>query len=79
MKLTAYLVVCVLLLFRFCWTNIFRDLHSMVLVYIIHGKGKLLTIVDPSVRKQICRHVEQMPLFQNTVILRRDVQVWTIF
>ena len=65
--------MCVLLLFLFCWINIFRDLHSMVLVYIIHDKGKLLTIVDP-----FSRHFELKilpPFFENTEILRRDVQV----
>jgi hypothetical protein len=25
MKLTCYLIVCVLLVFLLCWTNIFRD------------------------------------------------------
>ena len=45
----------------------------MVLVYIIHDKGKLLTIVDP-----FSRHFELKilpPFFENTEILRRDVQV----
>jgi hypothetical protein len=47
MKLTCLFDIIPLLLdFRiFCET-----LHLMVLIYILHHKGKLLTIVDPSAR-----------------------------
>ena len=87
-------------MFSFCSSLvglIFSEtLYSMILVYIIHDKGKLLTIVDPSSRhfeskilplnskiplplfhenSSTCQHVEQMPFFQNTEILRRDVKV----
>ena len=43
-------MVCVLLLFLFCWIIFSKTLYSMVLVYILHDKGKLFTIVGPSAR-----------------------------
>ena len=63
----------------------------MGLVYIIHDKGKLFTIVDPSAwhfeskilplkslysPKKIRQHVEQMPFFENTEILRQGRRNW---
>ena len=59
-----------------------------LLAYIIHDKGKRLSIVNPSAQalriensppqiallsKKILQHVEQTPLFENTEMLRRDV------
>jgi hypothetical protein len=67
-----------------------ETLYSMLLVYMIHYKSKLFPIVDPMTRhlrienshtqialfsKRIRQHVQQMPFFENTEILRRDVQV----
>jgi hypothetical protein len=52
LNLLAYLMVCVLLLFLFCWINIFQNFAldgcgRATIVYIIHDKGKRIPIIEP--------------------------------